>query len=218
MIARLGSFPAPEQEPKVFRFIDKRPFFSCIADDLALRCQASNWKPREASFRRGLRRYLHFSPLCPESHPFPWFRSSSIPGWLAMNMAGTPSTPAGGNLKEKTARKPVARFAQPADPIRTQAPLPVFEPGNLRRRSSATHCGLDDADWHELNAALRLTNRELEVIKSVFHAQTEAGIAVELGISINTVHTHLGRVYKKLGVQSAAGLILRVFSEFIQHS
>jgi len=60
-----------------------------------------------------------------------------------------------------------------------------------------------------------LTARELDVVKGIMLGQTEAGIAVQLGISTNTVHTHLGRVYKKLGVHSAATLILRVFAAYV---
>jgi DNA-binding NarL/FixJ family response regulator len=135
-----------------------------------------------------------------------------------MAMVGTPSTPAEGNSQSPSARASVLRFGRVAETSMTQMPLPAFESENPDRHCSFTDCGLDDSDWRQLNSSLRLTNRELEVVKSVFHAQTEAGIAVELGISINTVHTHLGRVYKKLGVHSAAGLILRVFSEFVQSS
>lgn len=76
-------------------------------------------------------------------------------------------------------------------------------------------CLLLDPEWDLLNDHLLLTAREREVVNGILQGKSEAGVAVALGISTNTVHTHLGRVYKKLSVRSAAGLILRVFAAYV---
>ena len=79
----------------------------------------------------------------------------------------------------------------------------------------APACGLTEKEWQRVNHGMLLTARELDVVKGIMIGATEAGIAVQLGISTNTVHTHLGRVYKKLGVHSAATMILRVFAAYV---
>ena len=92
-------------------------------------------------------------------------------------------------------------------PIRTEALVPVLP---------ALTCRLTETEWESLNARLQLTTRELEIASGVLLGQSEPAIAVALGISTNTVHTHLGRIYRKLGVHSAAGLILRIFAEYLE--
>ena len=77
-------------------------------------------------------------------------------------------------------------------------------------------CRLTEEEWQRINHGMFLTAREMDVVKGMMIGETEAGIAAQLGISTNTVHTHLGRVYKKLGVHGASGLILRVFSAYAQ--
>lgn len=77
-------------------------------------------------------------------------------------------------------------------------------------------CFLTDDEWQTINFELQLTNRELDIVMGVLHGLSEPAIAVRLGISTNTVHTHLGRVYKKLRVRSVAGLILRVFARYLE--
>ena len=76
-------------------------------------------------------------------------------------------------------------------------------------------CRLTNEEWDEINRGLHLTSRELDVVRGIVVGETEAGIAIRLRISPNTVHTHLGRVYRKLGVHSAATLILRIFSTYV---
>ena len=50
---------------------------------------------------------------------------------------------------------------------------------------------------------------------SVFDDKKEVEIAQELKISAHTVHTYLGRLYRKLNVSSRAQLIVRVFAEYL---
>ena len=49
-----------------------------------------------------------------------------------------------------------------------------------------------------------ITSRELEVLELTAHGCTAPQIAVRLGISGNTIRTHLDRVYRKLGVSDRA--------------
>lgn len=54
---------------------------------------------------------------------------------------------------------------------------------------------------------LNLTDRELEVLKSVARGQRSKEIALQLGISERTVKAHLASIYSKLGVDSRAAAI-----------
>lgn len=69
--------------------------------------------------------------------------------------------------------------------------------------------------WKGIGIALRLSPRELEVVRSVFEYGADPLIAVRLGISPHTVHTHLDRIYRKLDLGSRCDLVLRVFETYI---
>ena len=45
------------------------------------------------------------------------------------------------------------------------------------------------------------------------HKLKDRAIAHQLGISYNTLRTQLGRLYRKLGVQTRIGVAVAVFSE-----
>lgn len=64
--------------------------------------------------------------------------------------------------------------------------------------------------WAQLGPLLRLSPRELEIVQLVFDEYAEGQIAEALSISSHTVHTHIDRVYRKLGVRTRAGLVIRV--------
>ncbi|MEI8376073.1 MAG: helix-turn-helix transcriptional regulator [Planctomycetota bacterium] len=74
---------------------------------------------------------------------------------------------------------------------------------------------LTDEQWLRIASRLALSHREVEIVRIVFEDENERAIAAELGISPNTVHTHLKRLYTKLGVKTRVGLVLRVFREFL---
>src|SRR5580765_3280665 len=61
--------------------------------------------------------------------------------------------------------------------------------------------------WRKIAQSLRISNRELQIIQGVFDDQKEFAIAGELMISVHTVHTHLERLYRKLGVSSRVALV-----------
>ena len=59
----------------------------------------------------------------------------------------------------------------------------------------------------ESNEPVNLTDRELEVLKSVARGERSKEIAIQLGISERTVKAHLANIYEKLGVDSRAAAI-----------
>jgi len=71
------------------------------------------------------------------------------------------------------------------------------------------------AAWAELGRSLRLSGRELQIIRGIFDDLTEFAIASELGISCHTVHTHVERLHRKMDVRDRVELLLRVMCEFI---
>jgi two-component system, NarL family, response regulator YdfI len=59
----------------------------------------------------------------------------------------------------------------------------------------------------QLNEPVNLTDRELEVLRSVARGERSKEIAIQLGISERTVKAHLASIYNKLGVDSRAAAI-----------
>jgi len=75
---------------------------------------------------------------------------------------------------------------------------------------------LSEADWTETARALRLSGRELQIVRGVFDNRKETAIATDLGIAPRTVDTHLERLYRKLSVTTRVALVLRVMAEVLQ--
>ncbi len=69
--------------------------------------------------------------------------------------------------------------------------------------------------WEVIANSLRIFDRELQIIQGIFDDQKEFAIADELTMSIHTVHTHLERLYRTLGVSSRVGLVLCILSEYL---
>ena len=63
-----------------------------------------------------------------------------------------------------------------------------------------------------LNSHTPLTAREQEVFTLLIHGLTYREMSAELGIGFNTVHTHLVRIYKKLGVRSRSQAVARLLA------
>ena len=70
--------------------------------------------------------------------------------------------------------------------------------------------------WRELARSLQLSRRELQIVQRVFDDRTEQKMANELGISPNTVHTHMERLRRKLVVSDRGELLLRILCEFLR--
>lgn len=86
---------------------------------------------------------------------------------------------------------------------------------NRRARPQLGSAILREQSWNEIATALRLSGRELEIVRGVFDNAIEPTIAANLQISAHTVHTHMNRLFQKLSVTTRAELIIRVMAEFI---
>lgn len=74
---------------------------------------------------------------------------------------------------------------------------------------------ISELAWAEIARSLKLSGRELQIVRGVFDDRTEFAIAAEFGISPHTVHTHIERIHHKLAVIDRAELILCVMKEFL---
>ena len=54
-----------------------------------------------------------------------------------------------------------------------------------------------------------LTEREIEVLRLLARGRSYGAIASQLGVSINTVGTHVKKLYAKLDVHTAAEAVMR---------
>ena len=75
---------------------------------------------------------------------------------------------------------------------------------------------LSSGDWAVVVHRLRLSMREVQIICLIVTEQKDRAIALELGISYNTLLTQLSRLYRKLGVQTRVGVMVTVFSEALK--
>lgn len=73
-----------------------------------------------------------------------------------------------------------------------------------------------DCDWRELARRLRLSTRQTQIALLILEDEKELAIATRLRISEHTVHTHLERLYQKLGVSSRVRLVACLFHSLLQ--
>ena len=77
-----------------------------------------------------------------------------------------------------------------------------------------TPCRLEASELIELYNTYK--ERGLEIVQCIFDDRTEAGMARQLGISAHTIHTHLERLYRKLGVSTRCAAVVCVFVEYFK--
>jgi len=70
--------------------------------------------------------------------------------------------------------------------------------------------------WNSVARALRLSPREEDILRGMFDGLTETALATRMNISLRTVHTHVERLHRKLGVTHQVALALRVVNEFLK--
>ena len=73
---------------------------------------------------------------------------------------------------------------------------------------------LNESQWFFIRKRFRMSPRELEVAKMVCRGMTNEEIASKLGISSETVKTHLRNVYRRVHVQRKLDMLLK----FLDHS
>ena len=81
---------------------------------------------------------------------------------------------------------------------------------------STTRQFINEEAWELLAGDLHLSGREQQIVRHIFDDKKEGDIAAELGISPHTIHTHLDRLYHKLGVNSRVELVVRIMNRFIE--
>ena len=62
---------------------------------------------------------------------------------------------------------------------------------------------------HRVMGNPTLTPREFEVLRLLARGRSYGQIALQLGLSINTVATHVKKLYLKLDVHTAAAAVMR---------
>ncbi len=71
---------------------------------------------------------------------------------------------------------------------------------------------LDDQTWEAVAETLDLSPQQERIVALLLRGMRDKQVACELGLSVPTVRTYLGRIFLRLGVQDRIELILRVFS------
>ena len=72
-----------------------------------------------------------------------------------------------------------------------------------------------EGQWLRIADRLGFSQREIEIVRLVFEDIPDQAIAEELAISVNTVQTHLKRLYSKLGVVNRVGMVLQIVREHL---
>jgi DNA-binding CsgD family transcriptional regulator len=93
-------------------------------------------------------------------------------------------------------------------------PISTSDTGRSRKATSGAAM-FSELAWGEIARSLKLSGRELQIVRAVFDDRTEFAIAADLRISPHTVHTHIERLHRKLAVVDRSQLILCVMSEFL---
>ena len=84
-------------------------------------------------------------------------------------------------------------------------------------RADANHYVVfQSCEWDAVSKLLRLSPRELQIVQLVFRDFTDDAIAQSLQISVHTVHTYIGRIYRKLDIRSRTQLIIVVFETYLK--
>lgn len=91
--------------------------------------------------------------------------------------------------------------------------LRVLKTGlRLSRPAACFGAVLSNHQWRAVARHLRLSPRDLQIVRLILDGSMEAAIADELKTSTHTVHSHVKRLDRKLEVSSRSGLLTRVFA------
>ena len=70
-------------------------------------------------------------------------------------------------------------------------------------------------EWEEIGKHVGLSRREMDIVQGLCAGRSPIALADHLGISVNTINTHLGRMHRKLGVHNTVGLVARTFGTYV---
>ncbi len=98
-----------------------------------------------------------------------------------------------------------------------QANVVEVETCNLTSDRDVSGTGMGEfpspARWRLIAERSRLSDRESSICLGLLRDQKELAIAMDLGISVHTVHTHIERLYRKLNVNSRIALAVKLLAE-----
>lgn len=75
-------------------------------------------------------------------------------------------------------------------------------------------CVLTQGEFDAVSAELGISPRQREIVRCLLTGMTDKEIATDIGITIPTVRTHLGRLFDKLQVGDRVELILLFVERF----
>ena len=81
----------------------------------------------------------------------------------------------------------------------------------LAHRPELPSAYFDENAWRVVADRFDLSGRQLEVLRCLFDGLDKIAMAERLRMSVHTVHTHVGRLYRKFRVNSCCGLMVRLF-------
>lgn len=93
--------------------------------------------------------------------------------------------------------------------------VPVVPPRHRIQMRPVGSSMFSEHAWEEIARSLRLSGRELQIVRGIFDDEKDLAIAQRIGISLSTVHTHVERLHRKLAVMDRPQLLLRVMQEFV---
>lgn len=101
--------------------------------------------------------------------------------------------------------------------VRARAFMDTNQPHPLEPSDGhVARCAMPPEGWAAIQTELNLTDRETDILRCLFGGLTESEVGAALSISTHTVHTHLGRIYRKVGVHGLPGLLLRAFGTYVR--
>jgi DNA-binding CsgD family transcriptional regulator len=89
--------------------------------------------------------------------------------------------------------------------------MPQDDTGLPKREEQRPSAILKKAHWEEVGRVLRLSPRELDVALCALDNFSNKRTAKELGITENTVKSHITRICLKLGIRDRSGIGGRFF-------
>lgn len=78
----------------------------------------------------------------------------------------------------------------------------LYRKSGFTSRRDLIHLELDEA-----NLAVKLTRKQLQVLKGILAGETFQQIAMEMGLALGTVHIHRNMLYKRMGVGTRPQLL-----------
>jgi DNA-binding CsgD family transcriptional regulator len=69
-----------------------------------------------------------------------------------------------------------------------------------------------EQEWTRIKERLGLPPRQAEILRCVLGGMSDKQVAAATGISVNTVRTHMTRLFRKFGANDRVDLIISLFA------